>query len=98
MREPGSSPAVPITEVIPTSPPSHKAVAVTEDPAGTPLPAAQAMSSKALVYYRKAELCLRRGDLPQAVLQLKMAIASDPQSAFLRSAMAEVDAEVRKKP
>jgi hypothetical protein len=32
------------------------------------------------------------------VLQLKMAIASDPQSAFLRSALAEVEAEVSKKP
>ncbi len=62
------------------------------------LPAAQAMSSKALIYYRKAELCLRRGELTGAVLQLKMAIASDPQSALLRSALAEVQAEVGKKP
>jgi hypothetical protein len=56
------------------------------------------MSSKALVHYRRAELALRRGDLTGAVLQLKMAIASDPQSAFLRSALAEVEAEVMKKP
>jgi hypothetical protein len=55
-----------------------------------------AMSSKALLYYRKAELCLRRGDLKGAVLQLKMAIACDPQSAFLRTALAEVEAEVSK--
>jgi hypothetical protein len=55
-----------------------------------------AMSPKALLYYRKAELCLRRGDLRDAVLQLKMAIASDPQSAFLRTALAEVEAEVGK--
>lgn len=55
-----------------------------------------AMSSKALLYYRKAELCLRRGDLKGAVLQLKMAIACDPQSAFLRTALAEVEAEVGK--
>lgn len=71
-------------------------------PAGEPAkpiagaPAAAAMSSRALLYYRKAELCLRRGDLKGAVLQLKLAIASDPQSAFLRSALAEVEAEVRK--
>lgn len=58
--------------------------------------AAGSMSSKALVHYRKAELCLRRGDLKGAVLQLKMAIASDPQSTFLRSALAEVEAEVGK--
>lgn len=55
-----------------------------------------AMSSKALLYYRKAEICLRRGDLRQAVLQLKMAIACDPQSTFLRTALAEVEAEVGK--
>jgi hypothetical protein len=58
--------------------------------------AAQAMSPRALVYYRKAELALKRGDLKGAVLQLKMAIASDPQSAFLRTALVEVETEVRK--
>jgi hypothetical protein len=56
------------------------------------------MSSKALVYYRKAELALRRGDLQGALLQLKMAIAADPQSQLLRKALAEVQAEVGKKP
>jgi hypothetical protein len=59
---------------------------------------AQRMSGKALIHYRKAELALRRGDLTGAVLQLKMAIASDPLSAFLRSALAEVEAGVMKKP
>ena len=66
---------------------------------GAPAPAtnaAQSMSSKALVYYRKAELCLKRGDLKGALLQLKLAIAADPSSALLRSALAEVDLEVRK--
>ena len=58
--------------------------------------AAQAMSSKALIYYRKAELCLKRGDLKGAVLQIKLAIAADPVSAFLRTALAEVELEVRK--
>ncbi len=57
---------------------------------------AGAMSSRALVYYRKAELSLRRGDLKGAVLQLKMAVAADPQSAFLRTALAEVESELRK--
>ena len=55
------------------------------------------MSSRALVYYRKAELSLKRGDLRGALLQLKLAIASDPQSAFLRTALAEVETEVLKK-
>jgi hypothetical protein len=58
--------------------------------------AAQAMSSKALIYYRKAELCLKRGDLKGAVLQIKLAIAADPVSAFLRTALAEVELEFRK--
>jgi len=54
------------------------------------------MSSKALVYYRKAELCLKRGDLKGAMLQLKLACAADPSSAFLRTALAEVQTEARK--
>jgi hypothetical protein len=58
--------------------------------------AAQQMSPRALVYYRKAELALKRGDLAGAVLQLKMAIGADPSSAFLRTALLEVEAEVRK--
>jgi hypothetical protein len=58
--------------------------------------AAAGMSSKALIYYRKAELALRRGDLKGALLQLKMAIAADPQSTLLRTALAEVEAEVAK--
>jgi len=86
---------VPATMVIPTSPLSNKAIAIPDE---QPVNPAQAMSSKALIYYRKAELCLRRGDLTAAVLQLKMAIASDPQSGFLRSALAEVESEVVKKP
>jgi len=81
-RAPSPSPSVPTT------------------PAG-PAPAAnagQSMSPKALVYYRKAELSLKRGDLRGAVLQLKLAIAADPASAFLRTALAEVELEVRKGP
>jgi len=56
-----------------------------------------AMNGKALIYYRKAELAIRRGDLKGAVLQMKMAIAGDPQSSFLRTAMAEIEAELGKK-
>lgn len=72
---------------------------------GTGIPAVQppaqptassSMSSKALVYFRKAEAALRRGDLTAAVLQLKMAIAADPHSTFLRTALGEVEAELRK--
>jgi hypothetical protein len=94
IRDPAAAGAVPNTTVIPTSPPSNRALAVPDEPVNP----ARAMGSKALVYYRKAEAALRRGELTGAVLQLKMAIASDPQSAFLRSALAEVESEVVKKP
>ncbi|MBA3460299.1 MAG: hypothetical protein H0T46_10090 [Deltaproteobacteria bacterium] len=60
--------------------------------------AAQSMSSKALVYYRKAELALRRGDAKGGILQIKMAIAADPASQFLRQALGEIEAELAKKP
>jgi hypothetical protein len=55
-----------------------------------------AMSPKAVTYYRKAEIALRRGDLKGAILQLKLACATDPSSSFLRTALAEVETEVRK--
>ena len=73
-------------------------VPVTPSGAAPTANAAQSMSSKALVYYRKAESSLRSGDLKGALLQLKMAIAADPQSPFLRTAIAEVESEVRKIP
>jgi hypothetical protein len=58
--------------------------------------AAQTMSPRAQLYYRKAELALKRGDLKGAVLQIKLAIAAEPQSAFLRAALTEVEAELDK--
>ena len=75
-----------------------KAVPVATPPSsgsGPALNPAQAMSSKALLYYRKAELALKRGDLKGAVLQLKLAIAADPSSAFLRTALSEVQSELK---
>lgn len=54
------------------------------------------MSQKSLLYYRKAELALKRGDLKGAILQLKLACATDPASTFLKTALAEVETEVRK--
>jgi hypothetical protein len=92
IRDDAAAPAVPTTTVIPTSPPSNRAVALPDDNPG------QRMTGRALVHYRKAEAALRRGDLTGALLSLKMAVASDPQSAFLRSALTEVEAEVMKKP
>ncbi len=97
----GPRPATARADVIPISASPNRAATVPAVPAvsdNQPVNPAQAMTSRALIYYRKAELCLRRGELTGAVLQLKMAIASDPQSQFLRSALAEVEAEVGKKP
>jgi hypothetical protein len=74
------------------------AVALADKPQPAGGPAAASMSSKALIYYRKAELALRRGDLKGAILQLKMAIAADPTSQFLRQALGEVEAELAKTP
>jgi hypothetical protein len=42
-------------------------------------------------------MSLRRGDLSGAILQMKMAIAADPSSQFLRSAIVEIQAELAKK-
>lgn len=69
-----------------------------EPPAEAPADPASAMSPKALPYYRKAETCLKRGDFRGAILQLKLAINTDPSSAFLRTTLAEVEAEARKAP
>lgn len=81
--------------------------AAASKPAGSAVPAAGAasasgassgqMNGKALIYYRKAELCLRRGDLKGAVLQMKMAIAGDPASTFLRTALSQIETELAKK-
>jgi len=54
------------------------------------------MNPKAVTYYRKAELALKRGDLKSALLQVKLAIAADPASGFLRSALAEIELELKK--
>jgi hypothetical protein len=71
----------------PPSTPSNAAV----PPAGP-----SSMNSKALVYFRKAELALNQGELRNAILQLKMAIAADPQASILKKALAEVEAELAK--
>ena len=92
-------PAAPRTAPIPTQP--RTAQIPTTQRTAAPAPAsatgsAQQVSPKALVYYRKAQLCLQRGDLKGAILQLKLACAADSTSSFLRSALAEVQAELAK--
>jgi len=83
--------------VIP-APPVAPAVLVPEPNPPATSHAAGQMNGKALVHYRKAEMSLRRGDVRGGLLNIKMAIAADPQSSFLRSALIEVEAELGKKP
>jgi hypothetical protein len=86
----GAAPAAP-------PPPPPSAGPTSTPPSGIPnAPVDKQMNSRAIVYYRKAEIALRRGDFKAAILQIKMAIASDPASAFLRTALAEVETELRK--
>jgi len=78
---------------VPTAPAESTGILTGEGQAANPT---QNMSQKALNYFRKAESALKRGDLKSGLLQIKLAIAADPSSTFLRNAMAEVDAELRK--
>lgn len=50
------------------------------------------MSPRALGHYRRAELAMLRGNDTEAMLHLRMALASDPQSSFLRSVLAQLEA------
>jgi DnaJ domain len=71
--------------------PTPPAPAQQDAPAATlPIGPANAMSPRALVHYRRAELSLRRGATAEALLHLRLAVATDPHSSFLRRALAEL--------
>ena len=55
-----------------------------------PIDPASTMNARALAFYRRAEGAQRTGDKAAALLQIKMAIAADPKSTFLRAALAEL--------
>ncbi|MBE7450966.1 MAG: DnaJ domain-containing protein [Kofleriaceae bacterium] len=85
--------------VSPTSPPPLGARTSTIPPVSAPQPIpessahldpAKAMNPRALELYRQVEEARRRGDKGTAVLHLKMAIAADPRSTFLRAALLEL--------
>lgn len=90
----------PIINKPPTSPPSARVPAPPPPPEkpttriATQAPGvvepAHAMNARALSFYRRTESALRTGDRAAAMLHLKMAIASDPKSAFLRAALTEL--------
>jgi curved DNA-binding protein CbpA len=107
-RAPSTQPLPQRTRPPSAQPPSPRASGTMDDAPRSPLAAGSSpdairastpggISPKALVHYRKAELNLRRGELKEAVLQLKLAVVSDPHSAFLRTALAEVEAVVVRK-
>lgn len=101
---PGRAPPSAVTEKVPsftapssrgTSAPSMSPGAVARPPSSlgpsSSTGPATGLSSKAMLHYRRAELCLRRGELVEARLHLKLALVTDPQSAFLRKALEELD-------
>lgn len=55
-----------------------------------PIDPAATMNARALTFYRRAEGAQKTGDKAAALLQIKMAIAADPKSTFLRAALAEL--------
>ncbi|MCE9574662.1 MAG: hypothetical protein K8W52_16050 [Deltaproteobacteria bacterium] len=62
----------------------------------TGAPAASALGARAQGYFRRAEAAARIGDIAAAVLNLRLAIAAEPTSAFLRNALAAAQAELAK--
>ncbi len=73
-----------------TSAPTPPAPAPTASSAASDGPATS-LSSKAMMHYRRAELCLRRGEIVEAKLHLKLAMVTDPQSTFLRKAFEDLE-------
>ncbi len=59
-------------------------------------PPAAALGARAQSYFRRAEAAARLGDIATAVLNLRLAIAAEPTSAFLRNALAAAQAELGK--
>ncbi len=57
---------------------------------------AQQMSNKALPYFRRAEVAFANDDAKVAGLQLRLAIAADPTSAYLRRVLHELESATKK--
>jgi hypothetical protein len=57
---------------------------------------AQQMNHKALPYFRRAELAFANDDPNAAGLQLRLAIAADPTSAYLRRVLHELESATKK--
>lgn len=64
-----------------------------EAAARKPAPA-QTINRKAHPFYKKAEQLLAAGDLPNAKLQLKIALGHDPNSGLLQNKLAQVEEQL----
>ena len=64
-----------------------------EAAARKPAPA-QTINRKAHPFYKKAEQLLAAGDLPNAKLQLKIALGHDPDSGLLQNKLAQVEEQL----
>ena len=73
---------------MPTDPPAQAA-----RPAGA-APAGPRLGARALGFYRRAQAALRVGDVAGAILNLRMAVAAEPTSAYLRQALADAQAHL----
>lgn len=82
---PIAAPPPPVVQAPPPPPAPVAAAALPRD-----VDPSHAMNSRALSHYRRAEGSLKIGDRGAAMLQLKMAIAADPKSTFLRAALVEL--------
>jgi len=87
MPPPITAPPSPPTPSVPAARPPGAAPDAARD---KPIDPAHAMNARALSFYRRAEGVLKTGDRAAAMLHLKMAIAADPKSTFLRAALTEL--------
>lgn len=89
---PGPARAKPPTAPPPTPTPPSLTTPPPMAPPARPndIDPAHAMNPRALSFYRRAEGVLKTGDRSAAMLHLKMAIAADPKSTFLRAALTEL--------
>jgi curved DNA-binding protein CbpA len=81
-----------------TAPPRSASPTAPPRPASGTVPptASAALGPRAQSYYRRAEAAARLGDIAAAVLNLRLAIAAEPTSVFLRNALTAAQAELKK--
>jgi hypothetical protein len=102
------SPATPrrARTTVPTEPPSTLTPPpMRAEPTGTTPPPAPrprtsttnaTLGARSLGFYRRAEASLRVGDVAGALLNLRMALAAEPTSQFLKDAIAEAQQKLKK--